>query len=326
LSSLVTFVTSKNSQDYPLSNAGSQYLFGEADKNIKFLEKLLNCQITFRRQTLTLKSENGKGFRIAHELLRHLIQMVERGDTVSERDIKEYHNIIKDNGSGHLEKQSISKGLLKPVRLKSKGQESYVQAVKENDITFAIGPAGTGKTYLAVALAVSALETKAINKIVLVRPAVEAGETLGFLPGSLRDKVDPYIKPLLDALSEMLPGDKIKAYFETEIIEIAPLAYMRGRTLNRAYIILDEAQNTTFIQMKMFLTRLGQDSKAIITGDLTQIDLQDKKFSGLVVCQKILKNIPGIAIMEMTTADVMRHPLVKAIIEAYQKYENKNGR
>jgi phosphate starvation-inducible protein PhoH and related proteins len=206
------------------------------------------------------------------------------------------------------------------IKPKTATQIEYTKKVKDNDIVFAIGPAGTGKTYLAVAFAISALKNKQINKIVLSRPAVEAGESLGFLPGDLSEKIDPYLKPLYDALEDMIPLEKLKLYIEKKVIEIVPLAYMRGRTLNNSFVILDEAQNATNVQMKMFLTRLGPNSKAIITGDITQIDLQGKEHSGLVQIQNILKNIPDIEFVYFTKNDVVRHKLVKDIIDAYERY------
>jgi len=211
------------------------------------------------------------------------------------------------------------------VYAKTDGQKKYLDAINNHDITFAIGPAGTGKTYQAVACAVAALKNKIVNKIVITRPAVEAGESLGFLPGDLKEKIDPYLTPLYDALNEMIEREKLKIFIDNRIIEIAPLAYMRGRTLHNAFIILDEAQNATTIQMKMFLTRLGVTSKAIITGDLTQIDLPKKNLSGLIEAINILKNIDGIGYMEFNSSDVIRHNLVKDIIKAYAKNEEKNG-
>ena len=207
------------------------------------------------------------------------------------------------------------------IRARTPGQKEYVRNATENDLTFCIGPAGTGKTYLAVAVAVAALKNREVNRIVLARPAVEAGESLGFLPGDIRAKVDPYLRPVYDALHEMMAAEKIKKLVELGIIEILPLAFMRGRTLNNTFVILDEAQNTTPAQMKMFLTRLGEGARAIITGDITQIDLSDKKSSGLVVIQKILTGIEGIKFVYLTDKDVVRHPLVQKIIRAYERFE-----
>jgi phosphate starvation-inducible protein PhoH and related proteins len=212
------------------------------------------------------------------------------------------------------------------IKARTSGQISYIELARKNDICFAIGPAGTGKTYLAVAIAVSALKRGLVKKMILARPAVEAGESLGFLPGDFREKIDPYLRPLYDALDDMIPSEKLKGYIEKRIIEIVPLAYMRGRTLNNAYVILDEAQNSTTMQMKMFLTRLGGNSKAIITGDLTQIDLPPKQVSGLVQAKEILSTIEGVAFAYFDKSDVVRHKLVKDIIDAYEKFvNNKNG-
>jgi len=210
------------------------------------------------------------------------------------------------------------------IKPRTQTQLEYAAAVKENDITFAIGPAGTGKTYLAVAFAVAALKNKQINKIIITRPAVEAGESLGFLPGDLNEKIDPYLRPLFDSLEDMIPADKLKTYLDRNVIEIVPLAYMRGRTLNNAFIILDEAQNATTTQMKMFLTRIGANSKAVITGDDTQIDLPKRDQSGLVQIQLILKGIQDISFVYFKKSDVVRHRLVKDIIDAYEKYNAKN--
>ncbi|MGE5497249.1 MAG: PhoH family protein, partial [Syntrophothermus sp.] len=207
------------------------------------------------------------------------------------------------------------------IKAKTPTQIKYFQAVRKHDICFAIGPAGTGKTYLAVAFAVAALKKGLVNKIVLARPAVEAGESLGFLPGDFREKIDPYLRPLYDALDDMMPTDKLKGYIEKSVVEIVPLAYMRGRTLNNAFVILDEAQNATSMQMKMFLTRLGPNSKAIITGDITQIDLPAKMVSGLVQIQEILKNVEGVGFVYFEKGDVVRHKLVKDIINAYEKFQ-----
>ena len=212
----------------------------------------------------------------------------------------------------------------KPIRAKTVGQKKYIELIRENTVVFGIGPAGTGKTYLAVAMAVDAFRKKQVSRIVLTRPAVEAGEKLGFLPGDLQNKVDPYLRPLYDALSDMLGAEGFQKYLEKGLIEVAPLAYMRGRTLDDAFIILDEAQNTTPEQMKMFLTRIGFSSKAIVTGDITQIDLPDGKRSGLREAEKILRDIDGLSFIRLTSKDVVRHPLVQKIINAYEKHEQKN--
>lgn len=212
------------------------------------------------------------------------------------------------------------------IKAKSQNQISYIKSVRENDICFAIGPAGTGKTYLAVAFAIAALKKNIVKKIILARPAVEAGESLGFLPGDFKEKIDPYLRPLYDALEEMFPSEQLRNYLEKGIIEIVPLAYMRGRTLNNAYVILDEAQNATGMQMKMFLTRLGPNSKAIITGDITQVDLPSFSQSGLIQVKEILKGIDGVGFVYFDKSDVVRHKLVKDIIDAYEKHYNNNGK
>jgi phosphate starvation-inducible PhoH-like protein len=228
-----------------------------------------------------------------------------------------------EGGSRDVVVLSAKNDLIKP---KTPGQRQLVRAVQKNDVVFAVGPAGTGKTYLAVAMAVAALRNREVQKIVLTRPAVEAGESLGFLPGDLREKVIPYLRPLYDALDDMLPQDKLKLYVEKNVIEIAPLAYMRGRTLSNSFVILDEAQNASGMQMKMFLTRLGVNSKAIVTGDITQIDLPQKSISGLVEIQKVLKGVEGIGFVYLEKTDVVRHKLVKDIIDAYEKYSSWDGK
>jgi phosphate starvation-inducible PhoH-like protein len=221
---------------------------------------------------------------------------------------------------GSIVTSIVTKERIKPRTI---GQRNYTDAIQSYDIVFSIGPAGTGKTYLAVAMAVSALKKKRVSRVILVRPAVEAGESLGFLPGDIRAKVDPYLRPVYDALHDMLSSEKIRKLMEVGVIEIVPLAFMRGRTLNNSFVILDEAQNTTVAQMKMFLTRLGENSKAVVTGDVTQIDLDDKKASGLVQIQKILQGVKDIEFVYLTEKDVVRHRLVQEIIKAYEKYENR---
>lgn len=243
---------------------------------------------------------------------------------LTEKDVHTVLDILRSGSLPELHEEDMESVVLYAkddyIRAKTPGQIEYMKSVRQNDIVFAIGPAGTGKTYLAVAAAVAAFKKKEVLKIVLARPAVEAGESLGFLPGDLREKVDPYLRPLYDALEDMIPGDKLRNYLERGTIEIVPLAYMRGRTLNNAFIILDEAQNATSLQMKMFLTRMGANSRAIITGDITQIDLPSKKASGLIETQQILQNIEGISFIYFDKGDVVRHKLVKNIINAYEKY------
>ena len=263
------------------------------------------------------------------ELFEDMIQHLASGGIVSEQMLQYAIRMIKGEEAAAVpdDDRIIMTNRRVPIRPRSEGQKRYVQAIFSSDLVFAIGPAGTGKTYLAVACAVRFLRERRIDRIILVRPAVEADEKLGFLPGDMKEKVDPYLRPLYDALYEMFPRGQVERHIETGIIEIAPLAYMRGRTLNNSFIILDEAQNTTIRQMKMFLTRLGMNSKTIITGDVTQIDLPDKSMSGLVNAQGILQDIPGIEFVYLTERDVVRHPLVQEIILAYDRWEkSKEGK
>lgn len=308
-------------------------LFGLQDTNLKKLEEEFDAKIVARGNEIKLIGEEN----VLHDLEKvfyELIMRVEQDKTITDNDLEEVIDGLKTNGVNGQptpevavdDKDSIilytKEGVLKP---KTAGQQTFYQSALKNDIAFVIGPAGTGKTFLAAAIAVAALRDRSVNRIVLTRPAVEAGESLGFLPGDIHEKVDPYLKPFYDALYQMIPPDKLKRFVETQIIEIVPLAYMRGRTLNNAFVILDEAQNTSFNQMKMFLTRLGINSKAIITGDITQIDLPQAKMSGLVKIQSILHGIEGIDFIFLSDRDVVRHRLVKEIIRAYEAYESKNN-
>jgi phosphate starvation-inducible PhoH-like protein len=283
-----------------------------------------------RGESVILKGEE-KEVLLLEKIFKELVFLQSRQGKISLHDVRLVLELTNDNDSGNsfgnsfgLSVSDIDNIILHKrndyIKPKTSTQIEYVKKVKENDIVFAIGPAGTGKTYLAVAFAVAALKSKAIGKIVLSRPAVEAGESLGFLPGDLSEKIDPYLKPLYDALEDMIPLEKLKTYIEKKTIEIVPLAYMRGRTLNNSFVILDEAQNATNVQMKMFLTRLGPNSKAIITGDITQIDLPGKEHSGLVQIQSILKGIPDIEFVYFNKNDVVRHRLIKNIIDAYERY------
>lgn len=264
----------------------------------------------------------------AERIVSELFLMLNRNGSLTQDDIETVARLT-DWGKESTSRKDIESVILytkkNAIKPRSEGQLAYYRSTQNNDIVFAIGPAGTGKTYLAVAVAVSKLKEKEVERIILCRPAVEAGESLGFLPGDLRDKVDPYLRPLYDALYEMVPLDKLKRQLESHVIEIAPLAYMRGRTLNNAFVILDEAQNTTPLQMKMFLTRLGANSKAIITGDITQIDLPAKATSGLVQITQILQNVEGIDFIFLTDKDVVRHKLVRKIINAYQDFNNQDN-
>ncbi len=259
-----------------------------------------------------------------------MLSLVEKGETLGEQNVRYAISLVREGNDDSISSMSgdcvciTSKG--KPVKAKTLGQKKYIEAIRKNTITIGVGPAGTGKTYLAVALAVSAFRAKQVNRIILTRPAVEAGEKLGFLPGDLQQKVDPYLRPLYDALFDMLGAESFQRYQERGNIEVAPLAYMRGRTLDDSFIILDEAQNTTVEQMKMFLTRLGFNSKIVVTGDITQIDLPDGKRSGLVDIIKILKNIDDIQTVRFSEKDVVRHKLVQDIIKAYEKYEEAHKR
>ena len=305
----------------PLSFIGSN------DKNIKLLEDNFATNIIVRGTEIKLDG-NKNEIELLEKILNNMLYIVEKKGYVEETDVQNFIDSMT------LDYDIISQDLIDtPVILhtykgtvyaKTKGQKKYLEAVNNHDITFAVGPAGTGKTYQAVASAVSALKNKIVNKIVITRPAVEAGESLGFLPGDLKEKIDPYLTPLYDALNDMVDRDKLKFFLDSRVIEIVPLAYMRGRTLHNAFIILDEAQNATTMQMKMFLTRLGVTSKSIITGDLTQIDLPNKKSSGLIEAINLLKNIDGISCINFETTDVVRHTLVKDIIKAYSKNEDKN--
>ncbi|MFQ6609234.1 MAG: PhoH family protein [Fidelibacterota bacterium] len=295
-------------------------ILGPNDDNIKLLESKFPIQIVVRGTTVILDGKESDVSKL-NSILQDMIITVNQKGFISTSDVKVLLNL---EGSGLSEKQAVNgdkpvilfthKGAVKP---RTPGQVKYHQLVLENDIVFAIGPAGTGKTYQAVASAVASLKNREVQKIIITRPAVEAGERLGFLPGDLKEKVDPYLTPLYDALNEMLPSDKLKTYLDQRVIEVAPLAYMRGRTLHNAFMILDEAQNCTRMQMKMFLTRLGVTSKSIVTGDITQIDLPGNEMSGLVDASRVLRKVDGIAFVYFHEEDVVRHRLVKDIIKAY---------
>ncbi len=305
---------------------------GVNDENLNLVKDYFDSTIVLRGDTIYLKGETEE-LKIIEKVFNELIFLQKRQGRILTKDVKLVLDLIysKDDQSNNLkQKFGFSPNEINDVILSRKNdfikprtpnQAEYFRKVKENDIVFAIGPAGTGKTYLAVAFAVAALKNKEVNKIVLARPAVEAGESLGFLPGDLSEKIDPYLRPLYDALEDMVPMEKLEGYMEKNFIEVIPLAYMRGRTLNNAFVILDEAQNSTALQMKMFLTRLGPNSKAIITGDVTQIDLPRREQSGLVQIQEILKNIDDITFHYFEKSDVVRHKLVKDIINAYEKFQ-----
>ncbi len=302
-------------------------LFGNFDENIKRIEKRYNVAITSHSNTIKVKGEVDNVLS-ACRTIEGLITIIKKGEQLTDQNIDYVASLVEDGQDYRISDITdadciciTSKG--KPVKPKTLGQKQYVDAIKNNTITIGVGPAGTGKTYLAVALAVNAFRAKQVNRIILTRPAVEAGERLGFLPGDLQQKIDPYLRPLYDALFDMLGAENFQKCQERGDIEVAPLAYMRGRTLDDSFIILDEAQNTTCEQMKMFLTRLGFNSKAVVTGDITQIDLPDGKKSGLRDAVKILKNIDDIAISRLTGKDVVRHKLVQEIIKAYERSAEK---
>ncbi len=301
-----------------LTGIDMQSLLGAGDGHLAILEKNFDGQITVRGNNIYL--DGGKNdITFLNDVLHEMMQTLNRKGSLTGKDVEQLVNISQvENGSSADKMENvIHYGRKGAIQSRTVGQEDYIKSVRENDIVFSIGPAGTGKTYIAVAFAVAALESNQVDKIVLCRPAVEAGENLGFLPGDLQDKVDPYLTPLYDALGDMLLPNRLKPLLSKKIIEVIPLAYMRGRTLNNAFLILDEAQNATGMQMKMFLTRLGVNSKAIITGDVTQIDLPTKVNSGLIEVSKILKGIDGISFATLTDTDVVRHQLVKEIIKAY---------
>lgn len=299
-------------------------VFGKLDENIGLIEKELDVSIKSKNDKIFICGEEEK-VEDASLLLNNLIETAKKQNSLSLSDVRYSISLIKNNEkrpvSELLKDTVVYTSMGKPIRAKTLGQKRYIDAINNNDIVFGIGPAGTGKTYLAMAAAVRAFKSKEVNRIILTRPAVEAGENLGFLPGDLQNKVDPYLRPLYDALFEILGHDTYNNLFEKGLIEVAPLAYMRGRTLDSAFVILDEAQNTTNEQMKMFLTRLGYGSKAIITGDVTQIDLPRGKQSGLKTVLRILAGVKGIGITYLNKNDIVRHPLVQRIIDAYEKFE-----
>ncbi len=313
-------------QTFDVSDVNVGLLFGDFDANIKQLEKEIGVTISARGGVLKITGDDG-AVMLAQRVLSGLCDAVRRGETLNEQKIIYTIALATEGEESKLSQASsdcvcvTSKG--KPIKSKTLGQKQYIEAMNQNTIVFGVGPAGTGKTYLAVAKAVTAFRKKEVSRIIITRPAVEAGEKLGFLPGDLQNKVDPYLRPLHDALYDMIGVESYNNYVEKGAIEVAPLAYMRGRTLDNAYIILDEAQNTTPEQMKMFLTRIGFGSKAIITGDITQIDLPDGKRSGLVEATKILSGIEDIAFCSFSHKDVVRHPLVMKIIQAYEKHDNR---
>ncbi|OGC84234.1 MAG: phosphate starvation-inducible protein PhoH [candidate division Zixibacteria bacterium RBG_16_43_9] len=310
-----------------LGDVDQRILFGQGGSFLRMIESQFDAKIIARGDNVIIQGDE-KEINQLEALFNALLTHLRKNNELSEKYLLYAISLVKEEEEGSPDNLQVSslvtsiftKEVIQP---RTVGQKEYVQAMEEYDMVFSIGPAGTGKTYLAVAKAVAALKSKEVSRLVLVRPAVEAGESLGFLPGDIRAKVDPYLRPVYDALHDMLSADKIRRLMELGIIEIVPLAFMRGRTLNHAYVILDEAQNTTVAQMKMFLTRLGVNSRAVITGDITQIDLTDKKASGLVQIQKILSGIEGIEFVYLTEKDVVRHKLVQDIIRAYERFESE---
>jgi len=303
-------------------------LLGQFDRNLRTIQEGFDARIVVRDGRIMISGEEEDVHRVAR-VFEELLEIIRSGGAPQTKDVEYIVRMVKENGGTGEKWSSIFTDKVeltsrkRTIRLKNRGQKRYLDAIRKNDIVFGIGPAGTGKTYVAMAAAVSALDRGLISRIILTRPAVEAGETLGFLPGSMLEKVNPYLRPLYDALHDMMDVDRIARCFERDMVEVAPLAFMRGRTLNDCFIILDEAQNTTDEQMKMFLTRLGHNSKTVVTGDVTQIDLPSAKRSGLVEVEKILRGIPGIGFVYFGKEDVVRHRLVQDIVEAYEKREEK---
>jgi len=302
-------------------------LFGNFDENIKLIQQHLKLDIVQRDGDILIIGDE-KEVLLGEKLIEQLMEVVDRNEHLTIQNISYAIGLLLDGE--HEKIQSLASDVIfvtdrgKPIKPKTIGQKKYIEQIQSKDLTFGIGPAGTGKTYLAVTMAVKAFKNEEVNRIILTRPAVEAGESLGFLPGDLKDKVDPYLRPLYDALFDILGSERFQKYMERGMIEVAPLAYMRGRTLDNSFIILDEAQNTTKEQMKMFLTRFGFGSKAIVTGDITQIDLPKGKYSGLKHAEQVLKNVEEIGFSYLTGKDVVRHQLVQKIVKAYDEYDIKS--
>ncbi len=318
----------KISRTFSIMGLDPRLLFGQNNIFLGLIENAFQSQIIARGDSVLIEGPKEEVEQIFN-LFRDLSTRLRSGEFITDQYLNYAIELVKEGNHGPadiISSQYLKETLLKlQVRPRTVGQKVYLEAINKYDIVFSIGPAGTGKTYLAVAAAVSALKDKRVNRLVLARPAVEAGESLGFLPGDIRAKVDPYLRPIYDALHDLLPAERIQKLMELGIIEILPLAFMRGRTLNKTFAILDEAQNTTPAQMKMFLTRLGEGSRAIVTGDITQIDLTQGKISGLVLIQDILKGVEGIEFIYLTDKDVVRHRLVQQILRAYEKFESRSG-
>ena len=303
-------------------------VFGQFDGNVKKIEKEFGVRIVNREGAIKIVGER-RNAEAAASVIEHIKASLEKNEEITEQSLGYIVEAVKEKTADEGEIDALHDDLIcltvngRPLRPKTVGQKKYVDMIRKDTIVFGIGPAGTGKTYLAMAMAITAFKNNEVNRIILTRPAIEAGEKLGFLPGDLQQKVDPYLRPLYDALYEIMGAEQFAKNMEKGLIEVAPLAYMRGRTLDNAFIVLDEAQNTTPEQMKMFLTRIGYGSKAVVTGDLTQVDLGEGKRSGLTDAANILKNIEGIGIMTLTNKDVVRHPLVQKIINAYEKADER---
>jgi phosphate starvation-inducible PhoH-like protein len=312
-------------------NAEAVDIFGNYDKKARYLQNKFGVKLSIIGNEIWIKGETTEGIETVERILGDLISINKNGHLLDWREFEymvDQHQLSTENSEkfeGYYNTVKNSVAILNRIKPKTRGQKQYLDAIREKDIVFSIGPAGTGKTYLAVAMAVDSLKSGNVQRIILTRPAVEAGEKLGFLPGTLTEKVDPYLRPLYDSLIDMLPIEKLSYFREQGIIEVVPLAYMRGRTLNNSFIILDEAQNTTYQQMKMFLTRIGFGSKAIITGDITQIDLEKNESSGLVIIQKILNDIDEISFVYLNEHDVVRNRIVKRIIRAYDEFESEEN-
>jgi len=322
--------TPRRNIDIPNALMGN--VFGKLDENIKKIERAFSVTVINRDDSISLiptspASQPDK----AEAVIKKLVAFAKKGEDITDQKINYLIAALEDEHQEFNEIEKISDDTVcvsvsgRPVKPKTVGQKKYIDLIRNNTVTFAVGPAGTGKTYLAMAMAITAFRTGQVNRIILTRPAIEAGEKLGFLPGDLQQKVDPYLRPLYDALHDIMGSETFLRNLERQLIEVAPLAYMRGRTLENSFIVLDEAQNTTPEQMKMFLTRLGNNSKAVITGDITQIDLPEGKLSGLTEAVKILADIPDIGIIHMSARDVVRHPLVQKIISAYEKQQAREA-
>lgn len=298
-------------------------VFGSFDQNLRMIETEYNVRVTDRDEQIHITGE-AENVLYAEKAIAGLLSLAAKGEEIGEQNVRYIFRLVREGREQKIQELAgdvvciTAKG--KPIKAKTLGQRAYLDAIEQNTITLGVGPAGTGKTYLAVAEAVAAFRAERVNRIILTRPAVEAGEKLGFLPGDLKEKLDPYLQPLYDALNDMIPPAKLAKYLEEGTVQIAPLAYMRGRTLDNAFVILDEAQNTTLSQIKMFLTRMGRNARFIVTGDVTQIDLPKKSDSGLTRSMEILRGVEGIGIVEFDKRDIVRHQLVKYIVDAFDKY------